>query len=70
MYTMQGETNIDVNSARIQEEARVYSQISEIKDHISQEEYNQLTALQKAMGLDAQRIADIKEYSSLLEKLV
>lgn len=69
MYTMQGETNIDVNSARIQEEARVYSQISEIKDHISQEEYNQLTALQKAMGLDAQRIADIKESSSLLEKV-
>ena len=65
MYTLQGETGIDPNSARVRKEAEVYSQIREIKEQITQDEYNRLIAMQKSMGIDEERIAYLKEYKNI-----
>jgi hypothetical protein len=66
MYTMQGETGVDPNSARIEKEAEVYQKIAGMKDQVTQEEYNQLIALQKKMGLEAERLSKAENYKELL----
>ena len=66
MYTMQGETGVNPDSVRIEKEAEIYQKIAGMKDQITQEEYNQLIALQKQMGLDAERLSTAENYKELL----
>lgn len=66
MYTMQGETGVNADSVRIEKEAEIYQKIAGMKDQVTQEEYNQLIALQKQMGLDAERLSTAENYKELL----
>lgn len=56
------------SSAALDMEVEVAQKLLSIKDNISQEEYNQLTALQTQMGLDAERLDNAKNYARHLER--
>lgn len=54
------------NDAALDAEVEVAKQLLSIKDYISQEEYNELTAIQKQIGLDAERLDNAENYAKYL----
>lgn len=54
------------NDAALDAEVEVAKQLLSIKDYISQEEYNELTAIQKQIGLDAEKLDNAENYTKYL----
>lgn len=63
-YKVQGE-NISSDSAKVQAEAEVAQKILGIKQALTQEEYEQLTAAQKRLGASAELISSLQEYKKI-----
>lgn len=63
-YAAEG-TTVDANSTNVTEQAKIAQRILDIKTALTQEEYNQLTALQKQIGEDAERIKYLEEYKDI-----
>ena len=68
-YQAQGQ-NITSDSARVQAEADAASRILKIKSQLTQEEYEQLTAVQKRMGEQAELIASLHEYEKVEQDIL
>lgn len=64
LYASEGVT-ADSNSVNVTEQAKIAQRILDIKTALTQEEYNQLTALQKQIGEDAERIKYLEEYKKI-----
>lgn len=64
LYASEGVT-ADSNSVNVTEQAKIAQRILDIKTALTQKEYNQLTALQKQIGEDAERIKYLEEYKKI-----
>ena len=60
-YARQG-VKLDSDSVRVQTEADIAQRILKIKSALTEEEYKQLTTIQKQIGLDKERLAQLEKY--------
>jgi len=67
-YAKQG-VKLDSDSERVKTEADVAQRILNIKKALTDEEYAQLTTMQKQMGLDKERITQLENYKKNIKEI-
>lgn len=69
-YQLQGDKNATADSAKVKAEADIAERILNIKSQLTQEEYEQLMAIQKRRGYQAEQLQLLQNYKKVAKEIL